>query len=104
MSRWVLRPPWAWGEAARWYAEPRSLVDLRALIEACDLLSIPRVMLGRGSNLIVPDEGYSGLVIRMKGPSWSRISRRSDDSMIVGAGARLKGDLPAGMQGRTQRF
>ena len=78
------------GGAARWYAEPRSLVDLRALIEACELLSIPRVMLGRGSNLIVPDEGYSGLVIRMKGPSWSRISRRSDDSMIVGAGARLK--------------
>ena len=78
------------GGAARWYAEPRNLVDLRALIEACDLLSIPRVMLGRGSNLIVPDDGYSGLVIRMKGPSWSRISRRSDDSLIVGAGARLK--------------
>jgi UDP-N-acetylenolpyruvoylglucosamine reductase len=47
-------------------------------------------MLGRGSNLIVPDDGYNGLVIRLKGPFWSEISRRSDDSLIVGAGARLK--------------
>ena len=78
------------GGKARWYAEPRNLVDLRSLIEACDLLSVPRVMLGRGSNLIVPDEGYSGLVIRMKGSFWSEISKRSDDSLIVGAGARLK--------------
>jgi UDP-N-acetylmuramate--alanine ligase len=78
------------GGDARWYAEPQNLVDLRTLIEACNLLSVPRVMLGRGSNLIVPDDGYNGLVIRMKGPFWSDVTHRSDDSMIVGAGARLK--------------
>ena len=61
------------GGKERWYAEPRNLVDLRSLIEACDLLSVPRVMLGRGSNLIVPDDGYAGLVIRMKGSFWSDI-------------------------------
>jgi len=78
------------GGAARWYAEPQNLIDLRTLIEGCNILSVPRVMLGRGSNLIVPDDGYNGLVIRLKGPFWSEISRRSDDSLIVGAGARLK--------------
>ena len=47
-------------------------------------------MLGRGSNLIVPDSGYDGLVIRLKGSFWSEITRRADESLIVGAGARLK--------------
>ena len=57
--------------AARWYSEPQNLADLRSLIEASNLLSVPRVMIGRGSNLIVPDDGYDGLVIRLKGPFWS---------------------------------
>ena len=78
------------GGDARWYAEPQNLIDLRTLIEGCNLLSIPRVMLGRGSNLIVPDSGYDGLVIRLKGSFWSEITRRADESLIVGAGARLK--------------
>ena len=78
------------GGDARWYAEPQNLIDLRTLIEGCNLLSIPRVMLGRGSNLIVPDSGYDGLVIRLKGSFWFEITRRADESLIVGAGARLK--------------
>ena len=40
--------------------------------------------------MIVPDDGYDGLVIRLKGPFWSEITQRNDDSLIVGAGARLK--------------
>ncbi|MEC7802401.1 MAG: UDP-N-acetylmuramate dehydrogenase [Verrucomicrobiota bacterium] len=78
------------GGDARWYSEPQNLADLRSLIEASNLLSVPRVMIGRGSNLIVPDDGYDGLVIRLKGPFWSEITQRNDDSLIVGAGARLK--------------
>ena len=50
---------------------------------------MPRVMLGRGSNLIIPDEGYSGLVLRLRGEFWNEISSRSDDSFVVGAGSRL---------------
>ena len=47
-------------------------------------------MIGRGSNLIIPDEGFGGLVIRLKGPYWKEISPRTEDTLVVGAGARLK--------------
>jgi len=47
-------------------------------------------MLGRGSNLIVPDQGFGGLVIRLRGDYWKTIDLRSEDTLIVGAGARLK--------------
>ena len=47
-------------------------------------------MIGRGSNLIIPDEGFGGLVLRLKGRFWKEISPRTDDTLVVGAGARLK--------------
>ena len=85
LSPWGPKTTMGVGGDARWYAEPQNLIDLRTLIEGCNLLSIPRVMLGRGSNLIVPDSGYDGLVIRLKGSFWSEITRRADESLIVGA-------------------
>ena len=78
------------GGTALWYAEPYHTEDLRSLVEASNYFSIPRVMLGRGSNLIIPDEGYGGLVLRLRGEFWNEISSRSDDSFVVGAGSRLK--------------
>ena len=78
------------GGSAKWYAEPASSEDLRSLVDACILFGVERAMIGRGSNLIVPDEGFGGLVIRLKGKFWKEITKRSDNSIIVGAGARLK--------------
>ena len=77
------------GGSARWYAEPAHSEDLRSLVEACQLFNIPRAMMGRGSNLIVPDDGFGGLVIRLRGEFWKEITCRTEDSLIVGAGARL---------------
>ncbi len=78
------------GGLARWYAEPGNSEDLRSLVEACNLFNIPRAMMGRGSNLIVPDDGFGGLVIRLRGNFWNEITYRSENSLVVGAGAKLK--------------
>ena len=53
-------------------------------------MEIPYCMIGRGSNLIVPDHGYGGLVLRLRGSFWSEISIRSENCLVVGAGARLQ--------------
>lgn len=78
------------GGRARWYAEPSHVEDLRAIVEACLLFGLPRTMIGRGSNLIIPDDGYEGLVLRLKGSYWGEVTVLSDQALIVGAGARLK--------------
>ena len=78
------------GGSARWYSEPSNSEDLRSLVEACNLFNISRAMIGRGSNLIVPDDGFGGLVIRLKGKFWKEITCRSENALVVGAGARLK--------------
>jgi UDP-N-acetylenolpyruvoylglucosamine reductase len=47
-------------------------------------------MLGRGSNLIVPDEGVDGMVVSLGQKSWSGFEALADGRIRVGAGLRLK--------------
>ena len=51
---------------------------------------LPVLVLGRGSNLIVPDEGGEGLVICLSHKSWSSFERLPDGRVRAGAGLRLK--------------
>lgn len=78
------------GGAARVYAEPASPEDLRALLAAARAVGIEVFALGRGSNLLVPDEGVDGLVVSLVQESWASFERRGDGRVWVGAGLRLK--------------
>jgi len=78
------------GGAARVYAEPATTDDLRALLAGAAAADLPVLMLGRGSNLIVPDEGVDGLVLSLGHPAWARFEPQPDGRVWVGAGLRLK--------------
>jgi UDP-N-acetylenolpyruvoylglucosamine reductase len=78
------------GGAARVYAEPASVADLQALLRTAHGQGVDVFMLGRGSNLIVPDEGVDGLVIALAHESWARFEPDADGRVWVGAGLRLK--------------
>ena len=78
------------GGAARIYAEPASVADLQALLGAARDRGIEVFVLGRGSNLIVPDEGVDGLVISLAHESWATFAPQPDGRVWVGAGLRLK--------------
>ncbi len=53
------------GGPAALYLEPESEADLVACGEAVRQTRIPFVMLGKGSNVLVADDGFPGLVIRL---------------------------------------
>ena len=78
------------GGAARLYAEPASVADLQTLLREAAAQSIEVFMLGRGSNLIVPDEGVDGLVISLSHETWSAFEPRAEGRIWAGAGLRLK--------------
>lgn len=78
------------GGAARLYAEPASVADLQALLREARARGIEVFVLGRGSNLIVPDEGVDGLVITLAHEAWASFEPRADGRIWVGAGLRLK--------------
>ena len=78
------------GGLSDYYAEPSSISDVLALIQSARLFGLPYFCLGRGSNVLVSDSGYNGLVLRFNHKNW-QIIRKIDDSHIwVGCGVRLK--------------
>lgn len=78
------------GGAARIYAEPASVGDLQVLLHAAAARGVPVFMLGRGSNLIVPDAGVDGLVVSLAHEAWASFEPRGDGRVWAGAGLRLK--------------
>lgn len=70
------------GGAATWLAEPSSLSDLQSVIEAFAGTTV--LMLGRGSNLVVADKGFDGLVVRL-GSGFAEIEVSGDRVQAGGA-------------------
>ncbi len=78
------------GGTARIYVEPETRDDLGAVVRIARDAGVPVRMLGRGSNLLVPDAGVDAVVVSLRRPAWESFSRLADGRVRVGAGLRLK--------------
>jgi len=78
------------GGAAELYAEPATTTDLQSLLREAKAFRAPVHLLGRGSNLLVPDEGVRGLVVRLGHPHFARLVCLGPGRYWAGAGLRLK--------------
>lgn len=77
------------GGPADIYIEPASEEDLAAVLKYCSEQHMKFFVLGRGSNLIVRDGGFRGVVISLAAPHFSRIEIKGE-RLHCGAGAKLK--------------
>jgi UDP-N-acetylenolpyruvoylglucosamine reductase len=77
------------GGCADVYIEPSSEEELASVLECCRTEDVPFLLLGRGSNLLVRDGGYRGVVICLAHPAFSAI-QESGHALRCGGGARLK--------------
>src|SRR5207253_10910115 len=77
------------GGPADLYVEPASTEELGVLIRFCAEQKLPLFVLGRGSNLLVKDAGFRGVVVCLSQPHFSRIEI-AGEHLSCGAGARLK--------------
>ena len=67
--------------------EPREVSDIVETIKICRENSIKFFVIGNGSNLLVPDEGYNGVIIKLKS-EFSTIQVEGE-YLIVNSGAKL---------------
>lgn len=74
------------GGSAEWFCIPETAEELRAVLSACEKNNIPWYILGNGSNLLVSDQGVSGVII-----STEKFDRLDVDGnrIIAGAGRLL---------------
>ncbi len=75
------------GGPAALFLEPETESDLAAVAEAVRESSVPFVVLGKGSNVLVSDAGFAGLVLRLgRGYRWVA---RDGERLTVGASMPL---------------
>ena len=75
------------GGPARWFAEPADLEELRSVLAATPE-GIEVVVLGRGSNVVIADDGIDGLVIRL-GSGFSAVSFSTAGKVVAGGALPL---------------
>ena len=71
----------AGGEAA-WFAVPETVQELKAVISACKKADTPWYVVGNGSNLLVSDKGFPGVIINT-----AKFDKLETDGVTVIAGA-----------------
>lgn len=77
------------GGPADFYVEPADENDLALLLKFCGERGLNFFVVGRGSNLIVRDGGFRGVVICLAQPEFSKIEIH-DEKIFAGAGAKQK--------------
>jgi UDP-N-acetylmuramate dehydrogenase len=82
------------GGPARWLAACRDVGDVREALRFAEERDLPVLLLGGGSNLVLPDEGWPGLVARIEVPGMEfRPGTGVDDDVVeVEAGAGVVWD------------
>lgn len=76
------------GGPAEYFAEPRDVDQLAALVRRCRDDELPVRILGGGSNVLVRDEGVPGVTIRLADPGFADIERHGR-RLTAGGGAKL---------------
>ena len=75
------------GGPARWFAEPESVDGLASLLAWAGAEGIPVAPVGLGSNLLVADEGFAGLALKLTGGLAAAVVE--DGMLVAGGGAPL---------------
>lgn len=91
------------GGPAKWMAAPQDEQQLRVILKICRELQIPCFILGRGSNLLVSDKGFDGVIVNLR-KHFNKIEvDRENKTITAEAGASLpavsQAALSAGLTG-----
>jgi UDP-N-acetylenolpyruvoylglucosamine reductase len=80
------------GGKARWFAKPETTAELVELLAWAESREIPVAVVGLGSNLLVADEGFPGLALKLQGTlAYAKAGDRSrgETRLAAGGGAAL---------------
>jgi UDP-N-acetylmuramate dehydrogenase len=74
------------GGPARYFVEPKTTNEVVEAIQFARLRNLPMFVLGGGSNLVISDAGWSGLVLKIAIPGIDERSENGKTLFDVGAG------------------
>ena len=82
------------GGPAKYFIRPKTEKQIIEAIKLCNKYKIPYFILGNGSNLLVSDSGYEGLIIQIKENNFSKLEvikkNENNYKLIVGGGMLMR--------------
>ena len=84
---------WRIGGPARWFANATTADELREALAWAHVHAVPVFVLGGGTNLLVRDAGFAGLVLRYRNTSLQLRSQGERATAHIGAGAPMAGTV-----------
>jgi len=74
------------GGPARFFVEVNNVAEAQEALELAQDKKLPILILGGGSNIIISDQGFAGVVIFIKIKGW-KIIKENDENVLVQVGA-----------------
>jgi UDP-N-acetylmuramate dehydrogenase len=71
------------GGKADWLVQPKNISEIKQLLNIAEEKKIPWFILGRGSNLLVSDQGVRGIVFQLSSPRPPIIIRRYKNDQVL---------------------
>lgn len=81
--------PWNWlrlAGRAEYFAEPTSVDELAEILRRAHQQELPVRLLGSGSNILVRDEGVTGVVVHLSAPAFCQIHPEGQEIVAGGGG------------------
>ena len=82
------------GGPARFFAKPKKIEQIAELIKLCNKHNVYYFILGNGSNLLVSDTGYKGVIIQIHEHNFANLEVKKNNKntyeLTVGAGMLMK--------------
>ncbi len=82
---------WRASGPARYYAEPATPDEAMALAAWAIAHHLPLIWMGRGTNMLVRDEGFAGVIAAYRGQRWELSERGDTAELWIEAGAPMAG-------------
>jgi UDP-N-acetylmuramate dehydrogenase len=79
------------GGPAAYFARAQSIADLHAALDFAKEKSLKTFILGGGSNVLLPDHGFKGVVIKVELPGFTSITEDEGELLVVGGGESWDG-------------
>lgn len=74
------------GGLARYFATVQTTEDLKSALSFAREKTLPVFILGGGSNVLISDEGFSGLVIKVEFGGITVVKKEEENMLVAGAG------------------
>ncbi|MCD5401145.1 UDP-N-acetylmuramate dehydrogenase [candidate division NPL-UPA2 bacterium] len=77
------------GGPTDYWVEPEDLEDLKRVLKFASDNHLPWKVLGRGTNILVRDEGFPGIIISLRRGYFQKLEFQGEKVIMAGAGALL---------------